>query len=112
MKHCVVAVDAEANKITQNKYLMKNYTNLLYSSSQKLPAVFKLKSEKRSKHREVVVHISTNVSEKLAALIFRIFTLKTKPASPFETLIISIRPQVHKFSKNLEATSKFYTPAG
>ena len=44
MKRCVVvivvvtaaAVVVKANKITQNKYLMKNYTNHLYTSSQKL----------------------------------------------------------------------------
>jgi len=63
MKHCVVVVVfvvvvvvvvvaaaaaaaavVKANKITQNKYLMKNYTIHLYTLSQKLPTVFKLKS--------------------------------------------------------------------
>jgi len=94
MKHCVVVVfvivvvtvAVKANKITQNKYLMKTYTIYLYTSSRKLLTVFKLKSEKRRQHKEVVC-ISTVVSEKLAALVFRIFGLKTKPASSFKTLV-------------------------
>ena len=57
------------------------------ATSQKLPTVFKLKTEKRRQHKEVVVHISTIVSEKHAALVFRIFSLKTKPASSFKTLV-------------------------
>jgi hypothetical protein len=69
---------------TQNKYLIKNYTVHLYTSLKTLTTVFKLKLRKRRPHKEVV-HISTNVSKKLVALIFRICTLKTKPASSFET---------------------------
>ena len=78
------AVVVTANKITQNKHLMEIYTIHLYTPSQKLPTVFKLKTEKGRQHKEVV-HISTTVSEKLAALVFRIFSLKTKPASSFKT---------------------------
>ena len=42
---------------------------------------------KKASAQTSVVHISTIVSEKLAALVFRIFSLKTKPASSFKTLV-------------------------
>jgi len=56
MKYCVVvvvvvvvfvvaaAVVVKANKITQNKYLMKNYTIHLYTSMQKLKKVIPLQA--------------------------------------------------------------------